>query len=152
MAEETPAGEAAPATPQPAKRIPMVFTAQTWTASFRFNRSGRMESEAAYAIGELAWRGEEGTVNRQARLSIVKRDANERLELSLAQEIARITVPLDEAALQRMIERIKDYVSGHGMLLRVVFNAAEGANYQYLEAADISFSSHASSKSGHSQD
>ncbi|MBZ8133382.1 hypothetical protein [Afifella sp. IM 167] len=151
MSDETNAGGENPAPPPPAKRIPMVFTAQSWTASFRLNRSGRMESEAAYAIGELAWRGEDGTHNQAARLSLVKRDANERLELSFAQEIARLTVPIDESALQRMIERIKDYVSGHDMLMRVVFNAAAGMSHQYLEAVDISFSSR-SPKSGPDQD
>ncbi|WP_026381134.1 hypothetical protein [Afifella pfennigii] len=135
-------GAPSPPPPQAAKRVPMVFTAESWTASFRFNRSGRMESEAAYATGELAWRGaDERAHRRPARLSLIKREANERLELSLSAEAGRITVPLDEGALQRMIERFKDYVSGHNMVLRAVFNAAEDASGQYLDVVDISFSS-----------
>ncbi|MDQ0324760.1 hypothetical protein J2R99_000609 [Rhodopseudomonas julia] len=123
-------------------RVPMIFSSDSWTATFRFNRSGRMESEAAYALGEIAYRiGDEPLVKRPARLAIVKRDANQRLELRLRDKMSRLVVPLDDFAMQRMLERMKEYVSGYNMIMRVVFQATDTDLPQYLEAVDFSFSS-----------
>jgi hypothetical protein len=130
--------EAAPGEPL----VAMLFTAASWTANMRFNRSGRLESEAVYAVGELASRtraGERRTV--PARAIILAKDPKLRLDLVLGPGEAVITVPLEAFSLQRLRDQIKELVSGYGLVMRLGFSAADRPGRQILGAIDFAFSS-----------
>jgi hypothetical protein len=122
--------------------VSMLFTAGSWTANARFNRSGRMESEAIYAVGELAFQTQTGERRKvAARAVVVPKDPKLRLDLVLAPHEAVITVPLEEFSLQRLRDQIKELVSGCGMVMRIAFQAADRPERQTLAAVDFAFSS-----------
>jgi hypothetical protein len=126
----------------PAALLPMLFTATSWTSSIRFNRGGRTESEAVYVFGQIAFRAASGErVVRPARAVIVKKEARLRLDLTLGAEEAVINVPLEEFSLERLEARMKELISGYGMVMRIAFRAAERDETQPLGSVDIAFSS-----------
>jgi hypothetical protein len=43
--------------------------------------------------------------------------------------------------MQRLLDRLKDLVSAHGMAVRIGFSAEESPERQMLEAVDFAFSS-----------
>ncbi|HEX2257981.1 MAG TPA: hypothetical protein VHG92_15025 [Afifellaceae bacterium] len=137
-AEEEQAETAAPDLPL----LSMLFTASSWTANSRFNRSGRMESEAVYAVGELAFRSEAGERRTfPGRALIVSKDPKLRLDLVLSPNEAVITVPLEEFSLGRLRDQIKELVSGYGLVMRIGFRAADRPGRQMLASVDFAFSS-----------
>ena len=130
---------------EPAPDLPllaMLFTASSWTANTRINRSGRLESEAMYAVGELAFHSEAGERRKvPARVVILPKDPKLRLDLTLAPGEAVITVPLEEFSLGRLREQLKELVSGYGLVMRIGFRAADRPERQNLAAVDFAFSS-----------
>jgi hypothetical protein len=128
---------------KPADRIGMLFSATGWTFNVRLGRSGREEGEGIILVGEVGYRtpGGERRVY-PCRAMIVKADARKRLDLVLAPQDAVLTIPLEPFALQRLQDRLKDLVSGHGMHVRIGFTAEDIAERQGLEAVDFAFSSH----------
>ena len=136
----------------PAPDLPlfaMLFTATSWTANARFNRSGRLESEAIYAVGELAFRGQTGDRQRYpARVIIVPKEPKLRLDLVLSPSESVITVPLEEFSMQRLRDQIKELVSGYGMVMRIGFRGADRPERQTLAAVDFAFSSPAAAPAG----
>lgn len=129
----------------PAPDVPllsMLFTASSWTANARFNRSGRLESEAIYAVGELSFRTESGERRKlPARAVMLPKDPKLRLDLTLSPSEAVINVPLEEFSMQRLRDQIKELVSAYGMVMRIAFQAADRPERQMLGAVDFAFSS-----------
>ena len=56
---------------------------------------------------------------------MVKSDARKRLDLVLAAQEAVLTIPLEPFAMQRLQDRLRDLVSGYGMVVRIGFTAEE---------------------------
>jgi hypothetical protein len=136
------ADEAAEADAPDQPLLSMLFTASSWTANARFNRSGRMESEAVYAVGELAFRSEAGERRAMpARAVILPKDPKLRLDLVMGPGEAVVTVPLEEFSLGRLRDQIKELVSGYGLVMRMAFRAADRPERQNLDAIDFAFSS-----------
>jgi hypothetical protein len=123
-------------------RLAMLFSASGWTFNVRLGKSGREEGEGIIIIGEVSYRtpGGERRVH-SARAMVVKSDARKRLDLVLAPPEAVLTIPLEPFAMQRLQDRLRDLVSGHGMAVRIGFTAEESPERQALEAVDFAFSS-----------
>jgi hypothetical protein len=129
---------------KPADKVAMLFSASGWTFNVRLGRSGREEGEGIMLVGEVGYRTAGGDRRvHPCRAMIVKADARKRLDLVLAPQDAVLTIPLEPFALQRLQDRLKDLVSGHGMAVRIGFSAEETPERQGLEAVDFAFSSHA---------
>ncbi len=127
---------------KPAARAAMLFSATGWTFNVRLGRSGREEGEGIMLMGEISYRAAAGDRRvHPARAMVVKSDARKRLDLVLAPQEAVLTIPLEPFAMQRLQERLKDLVSGHGMAVRIGFAAEETPERQVLEAVDFAFSS-----------
>jgi hypothetical protein len=123
-------------------RVPMLFSATSWTFNVRLGRSGREEGEGVIIMGEVSYRTGSGERRvHPARAMVVKSDARKRLDLVLSPQETVVTIPLEPFALQRLQDRLKDLVSGYGMTLRVAFSAADTSERQTLEAVDVAFSS-----------
>ncbi len=123
-------------------RIPMLFSATGWTFNVRLGRSGREEGEGIIIMGEVSYRTAAGERRAHpARAMVVKSDARKRLDLVLAPQEAVLTIPLEPFAMQRLQDRLKDLVSGHGMAVRIGFTAEESPERQVLDAVDFAFSS-----------
>ena len=123
-------------------RLAMLFSATGWTFNVRLGKSGREEGEGIIIMGEVSYRTPAGErrVN-PARAMVVKSDARKRLDLVLAAQEAVLTIPLEPFAMQRLQDRLRDLVSGYGMVVRIGFTAEESAERQGLEAVDFAFSS-----------
>jgi hypothetical protein len=127
---------------KPAAKAPMLFSATAWTFNVRLGRSGREEGEGIMLVGEIAYRTAGGDRRMHpARAMVVKADARKRLDLVLAPQEAVLTIPLEPFAMQRLQDRLKDFVSSHGMTVRIGFSAEETPERQGLEAVDFAFSS-----------
>jgi hypothetical protein len=127
---------------RPAPRTSMLFSATGWTFNVRLGRSGREEGEGIMLVGEIGYRTAAGDRRTYpARAMVVKSDARKRLDLVLAPQEAVLTIPLEPFAMQRLQDRLKDLVSGHGMAVRIGFSAEETPERQVLEAVDFAFSS-----------
>jgi hypothetical protein len=127
---------------KPVPKASMLFSATGWTFNVRLGRSGREEGEGIILVGEIGYRTSTGErCVHSARAMIVKADARKRLDLVLAPQDAVLTIPLEPFALQRLQDRLKDLVSGHGMAVRIGFSAEEAPERQVLEAVDFAFSS-----------
>lgn len=123
-------------------RLAMLFSASGWTFNVRLGRSGREEGEGVIIMGEVSYRTANGERRLYpARAMVVKSDARKRLDLVLSQKETVITIPLEPFAMQRLQDRLKELVSGHGMNVRIGFSAEETGERQTLEAVDFAFSS-----------
>ena len=124
-----------------APRTSMLFSASALTFNVRVGRSGREEGEGVILMGEVSFRGPDGERRHQpARAMIVKSDARKRLDFVLAPHESVLTIPLEPFALQRLQDRLKELISGHGMNLRIAFTATETPERQGIEAVDFAFS------------
>jgi hypothetical protein len=127
---------------KPAAKASMLFSASGWTFNVRLGRSGREEGEGIMLVGEIGYRTAAGDRrSHPARAMVVKADARKRLDLVLAPQEAVLTIPLEPFAMQRLQDRLKDFVSGHGMAVRIGFSAEDTPERQVLEAVDFAFSS-----------
>src|SRR5882724_5082908 len=123
-------------------RLAMLFSATGWTFNVRLGRSGREEGEGIIIMGEVSYRTAAGERRvYPGRAMVVKSDARKRLDLVLATQEAVLTIPLEPFAMQRLQDRLKDLVSGHGMAVRIGFTAEESPERQALDAVDFAFSS-----------
>ncbi len=123
-------------------KVSMLFSATGWTFNVRLGRSGREEGEGIMLVGEIGYRTPAGDRrSHPARAMVVKADARKRLDLVMAPQEAVLTIPLEPFAMQRLQDRLKDLVSGHGMAVRIGFSAEETPERQGLEAVDFAFSS-----------
>ena len=64
-----------------------------------------------------------------------------RLDLRILPDRAEITVPLEDFALGRLTEKLKEFISGYGMALLINFTAEAHDGRQLLDAVDFAFSS-----------
>jgi len=140
---ETIATEAIPAeAPVADTKVPMQFTAAFWRYTVQMNRAGREEEDAIHVPGKLvAQIPGAGEKTWPAEVTILKKDAKLRLDLRLSPDRATITVPLEEYALARLTEKLKDFISGYGMALQLSFDAEAHDGRQLLESVDFAFSS-----------
>ena len=76
-----------------------------------------------------------------AEVTIVKKDPKLRLDLRLSPDRAEITVPLEDFALARLTEKLKEFISSYGMTLQISFPAEAQPGRQLLDAVDFAFSS-----------
>lgn len=137
-------GEAAVAeagTRPEAERTAMVLTASSWSANVVVGRTGREEGESFLVLGQLAWRGADGTRRAvPARAAILRKDAKLRLDFTLSSRDAAMTIPLEEFALKRVEDNLKEYVAGYRMVLRIGFAAADMEGTQNLDRVTFTFS------------
>ncbi len=122
-------------------RVPMRFTAAFWRYTVQLNRAGREEGDAIHVPGKLVAATSGGDKAWPAEVTILKKDPKLRLDLNLSAERAAITVPLEEFALARLTEKLKDFISGYGMTLQIAFAAEAHDGRQLLDAVDFAFSS-----------
>ncbi len=135
---ETTTGEPAAAD----TKVPMRFTAAFWRYTVQMNRAGRVESDAIYLPGKLvAQIPGAGEKTWPAKVAILKKDPKLRLDLRIFPDRAEITVPLEEFALVRLTEKLKEFISGYGMSLQIGFSAEDHEGRQLLETVDFNFSS-----------
>ena len=138
----TPPAETATETAAAETKVPMRFTAAFWRYTFQMNRAGRVESDAIYLPGKLvAQIPGAGEKTWPAEVTILKKDPKLRLDLRIFPDRAEITVPLEEFALVRLTEKLKEFISGYGMTLQIGFCAEDHDGRQLLEAVDFDFSS-----------
>ena len=138
-AETNPAEAVAEAVAE--TRVPMHFTAAFWRYTVQVNRAGREDGDAIHVPGKLVARTPGGDKAWPAEVTVVKKDPKLRLDLNLTADRAAITVPLEEFALARLTEKLKDYISGYGMTLQIAFAAEAHDGRQLLDAVDFAFSS-----------
>ncbi len=120
----------------------MVFTAAFWRYTVQLSRAGREDGAAIHVPGKLvAQIPGAGEKTWPAEVTIILKDAKLRLDLRLSPERAEITVPLEDFALARLTDRLKEYVSGYGMALQISFPAEAHDGRQLLDAVDFAFSS-----------
>ena len=123
-------------------KVPMRFTAAFWRYTVQMNRAGRVESDAIYLPGKLvAQIPGAGEKAWPAKVAIVKKDPKLRLDLRIFSDRAEITVPLEEFALVRLTEKLKEFISGYGMSLQIGFSAEDHEGRQLLDVVDFDFSS-----------
>jgi hypothetical protein len=123
-------------------RLAMLFSAAGWTFNVRLGRSGREEGEGVMIMGEVSYRTASGERRvHPARAMVVKSDARKRLDLTLSPKETVLTIPLEPFAMQRLLDRLKELVSGYGMSVRIGFSAEETGDRQVLDAVDFAFSS-----------
>ena len=138
---ETSAAEAVAETVAETK-VPMQFTAAFWRYTVQINRAGREDGDAIQVPGKLvAQIPGAGEKTWPAEVSILKKDAKLRLDLRLSPDRATITVPMEDFALGRLTEKLKEYISGYGMTLQIGLAAEDHEGRQILEAVDFAFSS-----------
>ena len=131
----------AAAKPAADRRVAMRFTAAFWRYTVQLNRAGREDGDAIHVPGKLMARTAGGDKTWPAEVTILKKDPKLRLDCNLTTERAEITVPLEDFALGRLMEKLKEYVSGYGMVLQISFDAQLQEGRQMLEAVDFAFSS-----------
>jgi hypothetical protein len=123
-------------------KVAMQFTAAFWRYTVQLNRAGREEGDAIHVPGKLvAQIPDSGEKTWPTEVTIIKKDPKLRLDLRILPERAEITVPLEDFALARLTEKLKEYVSGYGMTLQIGFAAEAHEGRQILEAVDFAFSS-----------
>lgn len=138
---ETSAAEAVAETVAETK-VAMQFTAAFWRYTVQLNRAGREDGDAIHVPGKLVVQTPGGDDRTwPAEVTIVKKDPKLRLDLRLSPDRATITVPLEEFALARLTEKLKEFISGYGMTLQIGLAAEDHDGRQILEAVDFSFSS-----------
>ncbi len=139
---ETAADATADDTVAAETKVPMRFTAAFWRYTVQMNRAGREEGDAIYLPGKLvAQIPGAGEKAWPAEVTILKKDPKLRLDLRIFTDRAEITVPLEDFALARLTEKLKEFISGYGMALQIGFSAEDHDGRQLLEAVDFSFSS-----------
>ena len=106
-------------------RRAMLFSATGWTFNVRLGKSGREEGEGIIIMGEVLPDTGGRAADESARAMVVKSDARKRLDLVLAAQEAVLTIPLEPFAMQRLQDRLRDLVSGYGMVVRIGFTAEE---------------------------
>ena len=132
----------AAAEPAPDTKVPMVFTAAFWRYTVQLSRAGREDGDAIQVPGKLvAQVPGAGEKTWPAEVTIIKKDPKLRLDLRISPDGAEITVPLEDFALARLTDRLKEYVSGYGMALQISFPAEAHDGRQLLDAVDFAFSS-----------
>jgi hypothetical protein len=135
---ETNAGEPTAAE----TKVPMQFTAAFWRFTVQMNRAGREEGSAIDLPGKLvAQVPGAGEKAWPAVVNILKKDPKLRLDLRIFPDRAEITVPLEDFALDRLTDKLKEFISGYGMALQIGFSAEDHDGRQLLEAVDFAFSS-----------
>ncbi len=122
-------------------KVAMRFTAAFWRYTVQLNRAGREEGDAIHVPGKLVAQTPAGEKAWPAEVAILKKDPKLRLDMRLSADRAEITVPLEEFALARLTEKLKEYISGYGMVLQIGFDAEPHEGRQLLEAVDFAFSS-----------
>ncbi len=130
-AETTPA-KAAP-TP-----VPMIFAVSNWSSINTVGRTGRQtdaRTELRGTISQVAGGGAE----LPAHAVIIPKEARSRLELVLAEPQARMTIPLEEYALERTIGRMKEMSAGYGMALEIGFEAVAVTGRQLIEEVEFRY-------------
>ena len=141
-AADTTTAETTPAEPAPDTKVPMVFTAAFWRYTVQLSRAGREDGDAIHVPGKLvAQIPGAGEKTWPAEVSIIKKDPKLRLDLRISPDRAEITVPLEDFALARLTEKLKEYISGYGMTLQISFPAEAHDGRQLLDAVDFAFSS-----------
>ena len=138
IAAEAPPAEA----PAVDTRVPMRFTAAFWRYTVQVSRAGREDGDSIQVPGKLvAQIPGAGEKTWPAEVEIIKKDAKLRLDLRLSPDRATITVPMEDFALGRLTEKLKEYISGYGMALKLSFSAEDHDGRQLLESVDFAFSS-----------
>ena len=145
---ETPVAETSTAETVPAEtiavdtKVPMLFTAAFWRYTVQLSRAGREDGDAIHVPGKLvAQIPGAGEKTWSAEVTIIKKDPKLRLHLKLSPDRAEITVPLEDFALARLTEKLKEFISGYGMALQISFPAEAHDGRQMLDAVDFAFSS-----------
>ena len=123
-------------------KVPMRFTAAFWRYTVQLSRAGREAGDAIHVPGKLVVQTSGGGDRTlPAEVTIIQKDPKLRLDLRLSPERAEITVPLEEFALARLTDKLKEYISGYGMTLQIGLVAEDHEGRQILEAVDFAFSS-----------
>ena len=123
-------------------KVPMQFIAAFWRYTVQVSRAGREDGDAIQVPGKLvAQIPGAGEKTWPAEVEIIKKDARLRLDLRLSPDRATITVPMEDFALGRLTEKLKEYISGYGMALQLSFDAEDHDGRQLLESVDFAFSS-----------
>jgi len=123
-------------------KVAMQFTAAFWRYTVQISRAGREDGDAIQVPGKLvAQIPGAGEKTWPAEVAILKKDAKLRLDLRLSPDRATITVPMEDFALGRLTEKLKEYISGYGMTLKLSFSAEDHDGRQLLESVDFAFSS-----------
>ena len=123
-------------------KVPMQFTAAFWRFTVQMNRAGREEANAIDLPGKLvAQVPGAGEKAWPAVVNILKKDPKLRLDLRIFPDRAEITVPLEDFALVRLTDKLKEFISVYGMALQIGFSAEDYDGRQLLEAVDFAFSS-----------
>ena len=123
-------------------KVPMQFIAAFWRYTVQVSRAGREDGDAIQVPGKLvAQIPGAGEKIWPAEVEIIKKDARLRLDLRLSPDRATITVPMEDFALGRLTEKLKEYISGYGMALQLSFDAEDHDGRQLLESVDFAFSS-----------
>ena len=148
---DTAAAETPPAETIPAEavaetvaetKVAMQFTAAFWRYTVQISRAGREDGDAIQVPGKLvAQIPGAGEKTWPAEVAILKKDATLRLDLRLSPDRATITVPMEDFALGRLTDKLKEYISGYGMALQLSFDAEDHDGRQLLQAVDFAFSS-----------
>ena len=139
---------AAPANPAEAvaeavaeTKVAMRFTAAFWRYTVQLNRAGREDGDAIHVPGKLVAQTPAGEKTWPAEVVILKKDPKLRLDLRLSPDRATVTVPIEDFALGRLTEKLKEFISGYGMALLINFTAEAHDGRQLLDAVDFAFSS-----------
>ena len=125
--------------PAEKKTVPMLFTATGWSVILTLTRAGREGGSVTELKGELCEAGNNEGTRMPARIRILPKDAKLRMELVLAEPEARITIPLDEFALDRTNDRLKELSAGFDMAVSIAFEATAHTGRQLLDEVDIRF-------------
>jgi hypothetical protein len=122
-------------------KVAMRFTASFWRYTVQLSRAGREDGDAIHVPGKLVAQTSGGEKTWPAEVAILKKDPKLRLDLRLSPDRATVTVPIEDFALGRLTEKLKEYISGYGMTLQIGFSAEDHDGRQLLESVDFSFSS-----------
>ncbi len=119
--------------------VPMLFKATGWSTILTLNRAGREGGLVTELQGTISEAGNRDGTKMPARVRILPKDAKLRLELVLAEPEARLTIPLDEFALDRTNDRLKELSAGFDMAVSITFEAAAAAGRQLLDEVEFRF-------------
>lgn len=121
-------------------KLKMVFRVQSWSLKSRVNRSGREEGAAITMTGHLFAPSIDANAPLSTARAVVKlKAAQDRMSVKIGKDDTEISVPLEDFAMERTTDRIKEMSGNFGMALSLEFEADETTDRQLFDFADFTF-------------
>jgi hypothetical protein len=123
------------------QKLKMVVRASNWSVKSRVNRSGREDGEVIILTGNIyAPTIDPNTPLSKARAEVKLKGAQDRMSVKIGKEETFVSLPLEDFAMERITQKIKELAGNFGLGLSVEFEASETTDRQLVEYADFTFS------------